>query len=174
MTQGDPIETEGAAFESSFEANATEASLRSLVWATFAEATLALMATPRYRSHTIAELEALVLGPTLRGRVAKARSSRPSEGPLEPPFEGMAFWAKVSPEVDANIRAQIKAGAFPVALKGEEWNSGEIVWLLDVIAPSREQTTALVKNFGQVAKGKVFVHPGLQALVTPPERVAAS
>ncbi len=68
----------------------------------------------------------------------------------------------MSDEVDAKIREQIKAGAFPAPLKAEDWDSGDIAWLLDVIAPTKEQARAVVKNFGQVVKdGKLYVHPGL-------------
>ena len=38
--------------------------------------------------------------------------------------------------------------------------AGREIRLLDVIAPTKEQATAVVKNFGQVVKeGKLFVHP---------------
>ncbi len=43
---------------------------------------------------------------------------------------------------------------------GEDRDSGESGWRLDVIAPTKEQANAVVKNFGQVVKeGKLFVHP---------------
>ena len=90
------------------------------------------------------------------------------EGEPEPLPAGIAIWAKVSGEVDAKIREQIRAGAFPVRLKGEDWDSGEIAWLLDVIAPTKEQAAAVVRNFGQVVKeGKLFVHPGVSQFIDP-------
>ena len=54
----------------------------------------------------------------------------------------------MSDEVDAKIREQIKAGAFPAPLKAEDWDCGDIARLLDVIAPTKEHATAVVKNFG--------------------------
>jgi cytolysin-activating lysine-acyltransferase len=101
----------------------------------------------------------------IRDRIAVA-SPPQKEGEPEPLPAGIAIWAKVSDEVDGKIREQIKAGAFPVRLKAEDWDSGEIAWLLDVIAPTKEQAAAVVKNFGQVVKeGKLFVHPGITAFV---------
>jgi hemolysin-activating ACP:hemolysin acyltransferase len=83
-------------------------------------------------------------------------------------LSGFAIRAKAAQQVDAKIREQIKAGAFPVRLKAEDWDSGDIAWLLDVIAPSKEQATAVVRNFGQVVKdGKLFVHPGVRMSVDP-------
>jgi hemolysin-activating ACP:hemolysin acyltransferase len=132
--------------------------LRSRMHAVFAQVTMAMMSTPRYRHHTLAELQHLVLEPMIRDRIAVATPPH-KEGEPEPLPAGIAIWAKVSEEVDKKIREQIKAGAFPVRLKAEEWDSGDIAWLLDVIAPTKEQATAVVKNFGQVVKdGKLFVH----------------
>lgn len=44
---------------------------------------------------------------------------------------------------DAKIAEQTKTGVFPIRLKPDDWTSGEIVWLLDVIAPSREMATTV-------------------------------
>ena len=56
--------------------------------------------------------------------------------PVEGTLSGIAIWASVSEEVDAKIREQIRAGTFPVRLQSGDWNSGNINWLLDVIAPT--------------------------------------
>ncbi len=137
--------------------------LRTRLHGVFAQATMAMMSTPRYRHHTLAELQHLALEPMIRDRIAVA-SPPQKEGEPEPLPAGIAIWAKVSEEVDAKIREQIRAGAFPVRLKGEDWDSGEIAWLLDVIAPTKEQAAAVVRNFGQVVKeGKLFVHPSISA-----------
>ncbi|MCY1327630.1 hypothetical protein D9M68_289090 [compost metagenome] len=60
----------------------------------------------------------------------------------------------------------MKAGAFPIRLKPDDWSSGEIVWLLDVIAPSREMATAVLANFNRVTKqDSVKIHPLVARLV---------
>ncbi|WP_312862851.1 toxin-activating lysine-acyltransferase [Rhizobium sp. BK591] len=78
----------------------------------------------------------------------------------------MAVWASVSIEVDGRISEQAKAGVFPVRLKPEDWKSGDTVWLLDVIAPTRELATMMLTNFHQVAKrADIKIHPMVAHLV---------
>ncbi|MCW3782284.1 hypothetical protein OM960_11855 [Defluviimonas sp. CAU 1641] len=70
--------------------------------------------------------------------------------------------------MDAKIRDQIKAGTFPVRLKPEDWQSGSINWLLDVIAPDRATTGRVIANFRQVVKeGELRMHPHIGGLVEP-------
>ena len=81
---------------------------------------------------------------------------------------GIAIWAKVSEEVGKKIEEQIRAGNFPIRLKGSEWDSGEIVWLLDVVAANRNLATSVLVNFGQLAKGApVNIHPMISRQVDP-------
>jgi hypothetical protein len=76
-------------------------------------------------------------------------------------------FARVHPPHHARkIREQIKTGTFPIRLKGEDWQSGEINWLLDVIAPDAKATGQVIANFRQVAKeGDLRVHPLVAGLV---------
>jgi hypothetical protein len=79
---------------------------------------------------------------------------------------GFAIWASVSEEVDSRIREQIKTGTFPLRLKPEDWTSGDINWLLDVIAPSAKLTSSVLANFGKVVKGgNLRLHPLIARLV---------
>ncbi|WP_260687292.1 hypothetical protein [Rhizobium leguminosarum] len=53
-------------------------------------------------------------------------------------------------------------------MKPEDWKSGDIVWLLDVIAPTRELATMVLTNFHQVAKqDNIKIHPMVAHLVDP-------
>ncbi len=80
----------------------------------------------------------------------------------------IALWASVSAETDVKIREQVKAGAFPVRLKAEEWNDGDIVWLLDVIAPTQQMATAVLSSFNKIAKrDHIHIHPIIRGLVDP-------
>jgi cytolysin-activating lysine-acyltransferase len=66
------------------------------------------------------------------------------------------------------IREQVKAGVFPVRLQPDDWTSGTISWLLDVIAPNAKLATAVVTSFQQVTKGGPFrIHPIVAKLVDP-------
>ncbi len=101
------------------------------------------------------------------GRIAIA-SAKPSDGLDQGQMVGLAYWAKVSEEVEDKIKEQIKNGVFPIRLKPEEWESGDRLWLLDVVAPNRQSATAVLANFKQIAdKGKVALHPVVSAVVDP-------
>jgi cytolysin-activating lysine-acyltransferase len=53
-------------------------------------------------------------------------------------------------------------------LQPDEWASGKINWLLDVIAPNAQLATAVVTNFRQVTKeSELRVHPIVTKLVDP-------
>ncbi len=152
------------------------AAVRTKLHETFGKVALAMMMVPRYRSLSISDLGHLILDPLMRDRVAIATSGKEGD-PQEGALSGIAIWASVSEEVDAKIREQIKAGIFPVRLKAEDWNSGKINWLLDVIAPNQRLTTAVIANFRQVLpkvsevkgvkEGDMRIHPIVTRLVDP-------
>ena len=143
------------------------AALRSRVRESFGKAVMAMMVLPRYRAQTLGDLQHLVLEPLIRDRIAIAYPGSTSDDALAD-ITGLAIWASVSEAVDASIREQIKAGVFPVRLKPEDWTSGQINWLLDVIAPDRKTTTSVIANFKQVVKeGSLRLHPLITRLVDP-------
>jgi hemolysin-activating ACP:hemolysin acyltransferase len=140
------------------------AALRAHLRESFGQAVLAMMMLPRYRSLSLDDLQRLVLEPLLRDRLAIAYPGE-AEGPAAE-MVGLAIWASVSEGVDARIRDQIRAGTFPVRLNGEDWNSGSINWLLDVIAPDPQATARVIANFKQVVKeGSLRLHPLVARLV---------
>lgn len=68
---------------------------------------------------------------------------------------GLALWAHVSEEVDNKLEAQQQAN-MPFRLAPQDWKSGEIPWLLTVLAP-KEVAQALVKNLeDSVFKDKTY------------------
>ncbi|WP_052341321.1 toxin-activating lysine-acyltransferase [Salinarimonas rosea] len=158
---------DGAKPQASAEALAKIAEVRGRLLGAVGQVTLALAGLPRYRHQSLADLQSLVLEPLVRDRIAIAtpRAGEGDESAEKPSVDlgalaGIAIWASVSPEVDAKIREQIKAGVFPVRLKPEDWASGDAVWLLDVIAPNQRLATSVLANFRQVAKGRaVLIHP---------------
>ncbi|MDK4741475.1 toxin-activating lysine-acyltransferase [Rhizobium sp. CNPSo 3464] len=140
------------------------AGAKAALQSTFGQVVLAMSSVPRYRSQMISDLSHLVIDPLINDRVAIA-TPKTATG-IEPP--AIAIWATVGAEVDARISEQTKAGVFPIRLKPEDWKSGEIVWLLDVIAPTRELATLVLTHFHQVAKqGNIKIHPMVAHLVDP-------
>ena len=154
---------------------------RAKLHETFGKVSLALMTTARYRNLPISELAHHVLDPLMRDRIAIATAAKDG-APVDGTLSGIAFWASVSEAVDVKIREQIRAGTFPVRLQAEDWNSGSINWLLDVIAPNQRLTGAVIANFRQVlpkasntdgvpksseggAVGNLHIHPIVTRLV---------
>lgn len=142
------------------------AQLRLQVRESFGKVVMAMMMLPRYRHQSVADLQHLVLEPLIRDRIAIAHSAK--SDPETSDIAGLAIWASVSEEVDSQIREQVRAGVFPVRLKAEDWNSGSINWLLDVIAPDARSTAGVIANFSQVVKeGSLRLHPIVTRLVDP-------
>lgn len=141
------------------------AAVRSQVRESFGKIVMALMMTPRYRNQTIGDLQHLVLEPLIRDRIAIAYPGNVQQSALAD-MAGFAIWASVSDEVDARIREQVANGVFPIRLKPEEWNSGKINWLFDVVAGDTKATTNVIANFKQVVKeGSLRLHPLIARLV---------
>jgi cytolysin-activating lysine-acyltransferase len=141
------------------------AAVRSHVRESFGKVVMAMMMLPRYRHQSLADLQHLVLEPLIRDRIAIAYPGDTDDAQLAD-IAGVAIWANVSPEVDATIREQIKAGTFPLKLKAEDWTSGDINWLIDVIAPNQRATASVIANFKQVVKeGGLRLHPLITRLV---------
>ena len=140
------------------------AALRAHVRESFGQAVMAMMMLPRYRQQSLEDLQHIVLEPLLRDRVAVAYPGDAEDRSAD--MIGLAIWASVSEEADARIRDQIRAGTFPVRLKSEDWNSGSVNWLLDVIAPDPKATARVIANFKQVVKeGSLRLHPLVARLV---------
>ncbi len=126
---------------------------------------MAMMALPRYRHQTDADLQPLVLEPLSSDRIAIAHPKGTDRTALVD-IAGFAIWASVSDEVDRRIREQIKTGTFRVRLKPEDCQSGSVNWLLDVIAPDRKTTGQVIANFRQVVQeGDLRIHPQVAGLV---------
>lgn len=139
--------------------------LRSKVRESFGKVVMAMMLLPRYRSQTLGDLQHLVLEPLLRDRVAIAYPGNTEDSSLAD-ITGLAIWASVSEDVDRSIREQIQAGVFPVRVKAEDWTSGSINWLLDVIAPDQKATASVIANFKQLVKeGSLRLHPLITKLI---------
>ena len=108
----------------------------------------------------------LVFDPLLHDRVAIAHAAKAETKFDVGSLVGIAIWASVSEEVDTSIREQVKAGVFPVRLKSDDWTSGKINWLLDLVAPSPQLATAVIANFKQVVKGgELRIHPLVSSLL---------
>jgi cytolysin-activating lysine-acyltransferase len=124
---------------------------------------LAAARLPRYRDVSVKTLMAAMLEPLQRNRIAFAHKSE-----NENDLIGMAIWASVSEGVSSDITSQIEAGTFPVKLKATDWNSGDRIWLLDIIVPSRKAGTVVFSNFSKLIGDKSFrLHPIVAGSLDP-------
>jgi cytolysin-activating lysine-acyltransferase len=145
--------------------------MRSKIQISIGQTFLAMMDLPRYRHISLADFSHLVVNPLLRNRVAIAHKSVTENGTTkvdEETIAGIAIYATVSPAVDAKIAEQTKAGVFPIRLAPEDWTSGDLPWLLDVIAADRTQATSVLANFRQLVGEKpIKIHSMVARLIDP-------
>ncbi|WP_348646111.1 toxin-activating lysine-acyltransferase [Methylobacterium sp. SD274] len=141
------------------------AAFKTRLYASIGEVVLAMLNLPRYRNQSLADVLHLVVERLICDCIAIARTV--GEGKIKE-TAGTAIWVSVSDEVDAKIREQVKARAFPTRLKAEDWASGDTHWLLDVIASSQKVGTAVLANFKEFVKDKpIRIHPIVGQLVDP-------
>ena len=115
----------------------------------FSQIVSILMRSAFHKHLALSDLEWLVLPPLMAGqfRVAQARAAQ--DAPSVP--AAVALWAKVSPEVDRRLTENPSA---PTRLRPDEWRSGDILWLIEVVGDPRV-VPQLMKSLGDsVFKGR--------------------
>ena len=143
------------------------AKLRAALRENFGKIVLAMMVLPRYRHQHVGDLQASVLDPMLRDRIAIAYPTQ-AEGEARADMTGFAIWASVSEEVDTRIREQIASGMWPLRLRPEDWKSGEIHWLLDVVARDKQMAATVIANLRKLTgSDTLHLHPVITRLVEP-------
>lgn len=100
-----------------------------------------LARSPRYKHYALTDLEWLVIPPLRTGQCAILNA----ETPGLPVAAALALWASVSSEVDQRLSQNLHA---PIRLRPDEWLSGEILWLIDVVgdAEAVQQLMEHLKN----------------------------
>ncbi len=140
---------------------------RAALHKSYGELILAVSSVPRYSHVTLADLKDQFLEPLIQERLLIIRAQELSKPKTDDGLLGIVVWASVSEAVDAKIRAKIEIGEFPVRLERSEWNSGNITWLLDVIAPSRKSALRVFEESKKTLSGLTTnVHPNLRVLVS--------
>ncbi|MEX2490606.1 MAG: toxin-activating lysine-acyltransferase [Nitrospirales bacterium] len=122
-------------------------------------------------------MEWLVIPALATNQVTTVRGKLKDQNGLTIPL-GLALWAHVSDDVNKKLEAQQQAN-IPFRLAPHDWKSGEIPWLLAVLAP-KEVAQALVKKleetvfkdrlyqrFGRGAKGTVSSSQGERSNESP-------
>lgn len=142
--------------------------------ATFGEIVALLSFSPVFKHLSLADLEWLVIPALATNQVTVVRGKVKDQKELMVPI-GLALWGHVSEDVDKKLEGQQKAH-IPFRLAPQDWKSGEIPWLLAVLAP-KEISLGLVKKLeDSVFKDKPYKRYALtsgradsaQVLPTPP------
>ncbi len=140
--------------------------LRSkMVSASFGEMVTLLMRSPHYKHYSLSDLEWLVIPALLNNQFlvveAQVKKNQPTNGEDEtkdPSAQqripvGLALWARVSKEVDEKLSKQIDA---PIKLRPDEWNSGQVNWLVDIVGDPKILEGLYAKLRDDVFKDEVF------------------
>ena len=104
-----------------------------------------LMRSPKHKHYSLADLEWLVLPAVLSGQfriVAQPQSGAPA--PV-----GVALWANVSAETDQRLSDLSK----PARLSPDEWRSGDISWLMELVCDAHLQQAILTDLRDAIFKG---------------------
>jgi cytolysin-activating lysine-acyltransferase len=128
---------------------ALEAKIRQVsqaMAAAYGEIVALLARSPKYRHFSLADLEWLVVPALLANQFRIVSGKVKGQAGLQVPL-GVAFWAFVSPEVAAKLDAQQRDGAM-FRLAPQEWKSGDVPWLLDIVAPPNV-AKAMYKQLGE-------------------------
>ena len=106
-----------------------------MVSAAFARIVGILMRSPQYKHVSLTDLEWLVVPPLMLGQFAMIDGK--IEGLPLPVPAAVALWANVSAAVDERLSNNLTS---PIRLRPDEWRSGEILWLVDVIGDPNAST----------------------------------
>lgn len=149
--------------------------MRQTMLSRLGEIVLLFAGVNRYGHQPLSEIHRLCIAPMMRDRIAIAKSGSPDGDKTGETASllGLALWANVSKEIDAKITEQVREGVFPVKMASADWNSGDIIWLLDVVAPSREISKRVLGNFRSVLKaqnidlpdGQIKIHPVIKRTI---------
>jgi hemolysin-activating ACP:hemolysin acyltransferase len=121
-----------------------EAIRKSLV---FTQVVSLMMRSPLSKEYRLTDLEWLVLPALQRDQFKIAEATT---GDVSVPA-GFLLWAKVSPEVDKRLS---ETSNTPMRLMPDEWNSGEIVWVIETVGDPRALKELLKHVRDTVAPGR--------------------
>lgn len=108
-----------------------------------------LMKSPQYRAASLASIETLVAPALVSGQFLVISAHNKTRGVTAP--VAVALWARVSAEVDQRLSEKIEE---PIALRMQEWSSGEIPWLLALAGDQRTFGAMLTRLQEGALKGK--------------------
>ncbi|GAA6210907.1 hypothetical protein NBRC116602_06470 [Hyphomicrobiales bacterium 4NK60-0047b] len=108
--------------------------------ASFGEMVSLLMRSAHYKHYSLADLEWLLLPPLMHNQFLVVEARSKENGASVP--VGLALWASVSEEVNERLSENLDR---PIKLRPDEWQSGEINWLVDMIGDDKMKQSMFQK-----------------------------
>ncbi len=105
------------------------AAMSKMISASIGDIAMVFSRSPQHKYFTFADIEWMILPAVLAGHIHIIEAAEPETG-LRAPI-GLITWARVSQEVDSRLAMRGLEG--PLRLRPDEWTSGHIYWLMDVI-----------------------------------------
>ncbi len=99
---------------------------------TFGEIVSLMMRQPGMKHQSLADLEWMVLPALMANQFSLVEAQSKTQGNMAP--VGVVLWARVSPEIDKRLSAQLEG---PLRLAPAEWTSGDTIWLIEAIGEKR-------------------------------------
>ncbi len=108
--------------------------------ASFGEMVSLLMRSAHYKHYSLADLEWLVLPPLMHNQFLVVEARSKENGASVP--VGLALWARVSEDVNKRLSENLDR---PIKLRPDEWQSGEINWLVDMMGDDKMKQSMFQK-----------------------------
>jgi hemolysin-activating ACP:hemolysin acyltransferase len=119
--------------------------------ASFGEMVSLLMRSAHYKHYSLADLEWLLLPPIMHNQFLVVEARSKENGASVP--VGLALWASVSEEVNERLSENLDQ---PIKLRPDEWQSGEINWLVDMIGDDKMKQSMFQKIKSELPKKSIL------------------
>ncbi|RFB76662.1 toxin-activating lysine-acyltransferase [Methylovirgula sp. 4M-Z18] len=114
------------------------AALSRLFAASLGDAIMVMSQSSHYKHCALSDIEWLLLPPARLGQIYIAEMAHREKGFRKP--IALLTWAFVSEEVDQRLQQDLRR---PARLRPEEWNSGDIGWIIDAVGGQQGIESAL-------------------------------
>ncbi len=111
------------------------------------------MRTPKYKQLTLSDLEWMVVPALQHGQVLIIDAQSKTIGVPAP--VAAVLWARVSPEIDAQLAASPDKR---IRLQPQDWSSGHIHWIIEAIGDPRVISTVVDRLRNKEWKGQLVRH----------------
>lgn len=113
-----------------------------LISATIGDCAVVFSKSPAHKHYSLADIEWMILPAVVTGQVYVAEAQHKESGARVP--VAVVLWARVSAETDQRLAAN---PGQKIRLRPDEWQSGDIAWIVDVAG----DPTALMGALRQLA-----------------------